>query len=206
MRNRRPLSPLLAAGFQQSLNTYFVLKVQSGSKLNENKWRLKNVFQIKFSLPSFPITISSQLGLTSLHFSLWILESDLPLSQYFLSLSADMPSFPFQTHPSTALLLLKLVSGIRRPMSPALPINPGSSGPSAPVLVPSRLSPSLEKQWRWGHQQGSSSWGTHPALPPAHVQAWGEPLYIPEKRMKGSDPASTAKQKGRKMQKNYLRE
>lgn len=50
MRNRRPLSPLLAAGFQQSLNTYSVLQVQSGSKLNANKCRLKKVFKKKLAL------------------------------------------------------------------------------------------------------------------------------------------------------------
>lgn len=46
-----PLSPLLAAGFQKSLNTCSVLQVQSGSKLNVNKLKmLKNVFKKKLSL------------------------------------------------------------------------------------------------------------------------------------------------------------
>lgn len=135
-RNRMPLSLLLAAGFQRSLNTYSALPVQSGLKLAANNHRLKNVFKKKLDT-STNLThqqTSFQIGL-GLCFPSQMLESDLPLLQRLLCLCVDTPRSPFQTHPSIALL----------------PVLPTTQKAWCPCPVPQHaisINAALEK-WPW---------------------------------------------------------
>lgn len=70
VRNRQPLSLLLAAGSQQSLNTYSVWPVQSGLKLTANSHRLKNVLRKQLATSTILThqQTSFQTGLARLFF------------------------------------------------------------------------------------------------------------------------------------------
>lgn len=135
---------MLAAGFQQSLNTHSVLQVQSGSKLNANKCRLKKVFKKKLA-PTIILPQNNQFPIRTERSSLFIMDFGVCTSSasiFSVSLcryvKLSFSDTPQHCSPPTK-------TGVRqKPHVPALPTNPGSSVPSVPVPVPSRLSPFLQ--------------------------------------------------------------